>query len=198
MKFCLKICILIIIVVTLSSCFFGPSLLFFDRDADGKPNLVANPDFEKPLSPNKTLPNHWMFISNADYHDALSLDSLKVHSGSRSIKLKNPKQQFLLVSESFPIDNKSAYLSRCYVTSTNPSAGQVVFYFRTFNKIGTCKDSFTSRIKTNSEWQEILLSTGFFKPSAQFARLIISIPADPTNTYWIDNIGSYYVHTFTR
>jgi hypothetical protein len=198
MKWFLIVCMLMACSLFLVSCFFGPSLIFFDRDTIGKPNLVPNPDFEIPLLPDKKLPGDWMFLSTTDYRESLSWDSLTVMSGKKSMKIENPAQQLLLVSESFPIDNKSAYLNRCYVTSKNPSSAPIVLYFRTFDKIGARKDNFTSKLKANGDWQEILLSTGFFKPTAQFARVIISIPMDPENTYWIDNIGSFHVHTFSR
>jgi hypothetical protein len=198
MKLFLIVCILSAMLISLTSCFFGPSLVFFVRDADGKPNLIPNPDFETQSLTDKKLPDSWMFLSTIDYHDVLTWDTDKVENGTKSLKIEKPKQRVLLVSESFPIDNKSAYLNRCYVTSKYPSAAPVVMYFRTFDKIGTRKDNFTSKLKTNNEWNEILLSTGFFKPTAQFARVIISIPMDPENTYWVDNIGSFHVHTFSR
>jgi hypothetical protein len=198
MKWFLVICISVAALMCLTSCFFGPSLIFYDRDTIGKPNLIPNQDFEIPLLPDSKLPNDWMFLSTVDYRETVSWDSLTFLTGKKSLKIKNPKQQLLLVSESFPIDNKSAYLNRCYVASKFPSSSPVVMYFRTFDKVGTRKDNFTSRMKTNSDWQEILLSTGFFKPAAQFARVIISIPMDPENTYWVDNIGSFHVHTFSR
>jgi hypothetical protein len=198
MKWFLLVCCSFAVLISLTSCFFGPSLIFFDQDVIGKPNLIPNPDFETPLLPDKKLPCDWMYLSTIDYKDALSWDSLTVQAGKKSLKIENPQQQLLLVSESFPIDNKSAYLNRCYVTSKYPSATPVVLYFRTFDRIGARKDNFTTKQRTNSNWKEILLSTGFFKPTAQFARVIISIPMDPENTYWVDNIGSFHVHTFSR
>ncbi|HNX00380.1 MAG TPA: hypothetical protein PLE74_01405 [Candidatus Cloacimonadota bacterium] len=190
--------IAVIPLMLLTSCFFGPSLLFFDRDADGKPNLIPDGDFEIAHQTGNQTPNSWMFLSNFDYRNAISWDSLFVQNGKKSLMIKYPEQKVLLVSESFPIDNRSAYLNRCFVRSKYPSITPVVMYFRTFDKIGARKDNFTSKLKSNSTWNEILLSTGFFKPNAQFARVIISIPMDKDNIYWIDNIGSYHVHTFTR
>jgi hypothetical protein len=198
MKWFLLICISVAFLCCLSSCFFGTSLIFFDRDTVGKPNIIPNPDFEEPSLLDKKYPDKWMFLSTVDYKEMLSWDSLNTLTGNKSVKIENPTQQLLLVSESFPIDNKSAYFNRCYVTSKNPSSAPVVMYFRTFDKIGTRKDNFTSKLKTNGDWKEIILSTGFFKPTAQFARIIISIPMDPENTYWVDNTGSFHVHTFTR
>jgi hypothetical protein len=192
---------LIAMLPSLSGCFFGQSLFFFDQDAVGKPNLIPNADFEIPSPQDRALPGNWTFISDAmyiDYMDAISWDSKTVYSGSKSLKIENSKQQILIVSDAFPIDNRSAYFNRCYIKSNKSSLGMVAFYFKTFDKIGTKKDNFIGKIKPGKDWQEILLSTGFFKPTVQFARVIISIPMDPDNTYWIDNIGSYHVHTFTR
>ncbi len=198
MKFVLKACLTVAALICLTSCFFGPSLLFYDRDIIGKPNLISNPDFEMPLLPDKKLPKDWTFLSNADFQNIISWDSLSVQNGDKSIKIDGPTQQILIVSEAFPVDNRSAYVNRCYVRSKVPSATPVTLYFRTFDKIGNRKDSYMNKLKTITYWQEILLSTGFFHPSVQFARVIISIPIDPENTYWVDNIGSYHVHAFSR
>lgn len=182
----------------LSSCFLGSSLLFLESDAVGKPNLVANSDFESKTKQNNQLPPGWILNpSGLLLRETIVCDPTVYASGTQSLKVVNTQRRLILLSEPFRIDPWNGYYIRASVKTANPRGAEIILRIQTYAADGTITNNFRTRIKSDSDWKRGSISAGFIKKKSTFARVLVVIP--PTEEYpiWIDDVGCFSVHRFT-
>jgi hypothetical protein len=187
------------VCLLLSSCFFGSTLLYLDSDSQGKTNILKNHDFERSSNDDNQLPEGWYIVSSIkDEVVQMSLDSLVVHSGKKSIRIRNSSKNLFLVSEAFKVNYTGGYYARGYFKAEKRTKKPLRLYFWAYNDAGDKVNSFQRSIKARPEWRRVGISAGFMKNSASFARIAIFIPKASDNTIWIDDAGCYLVHQFNR
>jgi len=191
--------ILLCISLFLSSCFWGTSLLFLDSDSQGKLNLVPNSGLEKSDKSNPELPEGWLIVSTlTDKSEPVTLDSTIVQSGKKSLKIANSKKDMYIVSDAFQVNYTGGYYSKFSIRSAKPMQKPARLYFWAYDNRGNKKNSFRKSIKARTDWKRASISAGFLKNSVSFARVAIFIPKDTDNTIYIDDVGCYLVHQFTK
>jgi len=191
--------IFVSICLLLSSCFMGSSLLFLDSDSQNKPNLVGNPSFENPDSKNHALPEGWYLVSTAaNKSEPVALDSISVVSGSKSLRIVNSSKDMYLVSDAFRVVSDGGYYAKFSIRAQKKMDKSTRIFFWAYDDTGAKKNSFRKSIKARTDWKKASISAGFLNKSVSFARIAIFIPKDSGNTIWIDDIGCYMVHQFTK
>jgi len=195
----MKITVLCILAVSLlSGCFFGPSLIISEQAIVGRPNLVLNPDFETKDRYIETLPANWLVISSSKNNREVSLDKTAPHKGDSCLRVTNPSTSLLIASDAFPVDYRHAYYCSVNARSLNRLSGKVTFIMRTFDSNGNKLNQTTHNMSLTSNWKRFSFSSGFFKKKVAFARLIVSIPKEETNTIWIDDLGCFEVYKIVK
>lgn len=195
----LLLLILLCISLFLGSCFWGTSLLFLDSDSKDKPNLVPNNSFEKADSRNPELPDGWLIVSTlTDSSEPVALDSTIVQTGKKSLMITNSKKDMYIVSDAFQVNYTGGYYTKFSIKSIKPMQKPARLYLWAYDSSGNKRNSFRKSIKAKSDWKRASISAGFLKNSVSFARVAIFIPKDSGNTIYIDDVGCFLVHQFTK
>lgn len=191
--------ILLVMCLLIGSCFMGSSLLFLDSDSQGKTNLLPNHEFKIKDKKNHQIPDSWYIISSAENRiEPVFIDSLKTHSGGYSLKIVNPTKDLYVVSDAFRVNFTGGYYSRLYMSSSKPMQKKAKLYFWGYDAGGKKVNTFGKGVRTKGDWKRASISAGFLNNNISFARIAVFIPKDENNTYWIDDIGCYLVHQFTK
>lgn len=186
-----------LLCLVISSCFMGSSLLFLESDAIGKPNLVANPDFENRAKFINRLPPGWIVNPRGLLlSETIAYDPAEYFTGKQSLKFVNTQRKLTLLSEPFRIDPWNGYYIKASFKSGNPSGTDIILRFQTYADDGTITNNFNRKIKTDSDWSKATISAGFIKKSATFARVLLIIPPTLDYPIWIDDVGCFSVHRF--
>lgn len=188
--------LLLILLVIISSCFFGSIMNFSEKDIVGKENVVFNPSFENGEFEANSMPEDWMVLNKPE--NQIFWDDNYRHSGGKSLKIQYPKSKINIISDAFPIDAEAVYYSRCFVKSSYQSNHPVTIRFLAFNSKGKRVNKFSSKGYPGEDWTQIDLTSGFLKSTARFGRIIISIPKKPDKIFWLDDIDSYNVYKIQK
>ncbi|MBN1327797.1 MAG: hypothetical protein JW996_07590 [Candidatus Cloacimonetes bacterium] len=191
--------ILLILIVSSSlmflGCAFGSIFNISDNDVTDKSNIVLNSSFEEGDIDMEHFPFNWHVLE--EQYDMIRLDNTNFRSGNSSILIQNPDQKIALVSESFTIDPTSVYYSRCFVKSDSQTKKPLTLYLFAFNDNGDRVNSYSKEFYPGDDcWSKIDFVTGFFQSSATTGRIVINIPDDSEQNFWIDDAESYQLHRF--
>jgi hypothetical protein len=184
------------LILLINACGVGFVMNFTDSELKNSENLVPNPGFEKGTYSYETLPDDWLVLEKKDkvvfWDDSISLNE------SKSIKVKNPSKKLTLISDAFLLNPESVYFASCYLKSDVMSVKNVVMYFHAFDDNGKKVNQFSRKLSPDTNWSRLALSIGFLKSSAKFGRITIMFPIDANNTYWVDDVNCFKVHSFQK
>lgn len=193
-----RICWLMLITLTLSSCFVSSSLLFTESDIQDSKNLVANPGFAPySLSPTEALKGWSILVEpySADY-DKIRIDPTVALEGETSLKISASDKDLMLISEPFKVRRYGGYYARVMLKTDSPNPPQVTLRMITFKENGKVTNRFKEKSTVFSDWNRMAVSAGFLRPGVSFGRISILIPPFTEGSVWIDDAGCWEVHGF--
>ena len=183
-------------LLILAGCFSGFVMNLSEQDIHNKINLVPNFSFEEGEYNYNAMPDKWMVLDKPK--KVVFWDKDTFYGGNKSLKIEHPSKSIKIISDSFIIDPGAVYFIKAFVKSQKTTSSQVIINFFVFNIEGKKVNIFKKKFFVEDKWTKLTLTSGFFKSSAKFARVIITIPRKPDNTFWVDNIGVYAVHSFMK
>jgi hypothetical protein len=182
----------ILSLLLLSGCIIGSGLNITDKDLVGKPNLLANGDFE--TVSNAATPPGWMALARSDQLVAARADSSNTQQGRYALRVKGQANPIWLYSEDIPVQSRSLYYCRLWVRSSGPDQLPVTLKVAAFDATGNCVDAVDYRYVPRAEWFRMEVNTGLFKKTAVSARVIVGIPSGAKTSYWLDDAAPYEVY----
>ncbi len=190
-----------LIIALLAGCFFGSTLNFTAADAEGKPNLIANPGFEDGVygvyNPS-SLPADWMVMrAKSDISEVSWVDTGAIE-GERCIRIKGEKNTVSLISESFAVEPFTAYYNHINIRASRESGDRIECFFIVFDEEGNKLDQDIHVVTADEDWQKIEFNSAIYNSYARFARIIITINSTSDRILWIDDVGSYQVFRFNE
>lgn len=186
------------LLLMLSSCVVGSTLLFTERDVENSPNLVINHSFD-PFSTvaEEALKGWSVHLDPPGSGDSpVIIDPKVTKEGNTSLRIDASNRSVLILSDSFQVRRYGGYYLRSYFKTDSPLPPQVQLRFIAFKDNGKIVNRFRSRIKLHTDWHRGTISAGFIKPGAKFGRLGIFIPPFKEGSIWIDEAGCFEVHGF--
>ncbi len=192
-----KILFLIISIgFVLTACIASSGLSFSKKDVRDLPNLVQNFGFEKSADSVGVL-EHWTVMDDSVRKFAKVTD--KEHfEGKKALEIKNPEKDVLIISDAFEIDNKGGYYSYCHLKVLNKTNKKITVLFFAFDENGKRKDRYRERYTISKDWKQYDISSGFFDKNVQYGRIIISLPKDKNQIYYLDDVESFKVYKFHK
>ncbi len=181
-----------------SSCIVHSSLVYFDKDTEGVPNLLSNPGFDAfSLDPDQALLG-WSIYSEGDGNQSIyaAIDPKVALQGSTSLRIDASDQTVVLYSDAFKVRRYGGYYVRLNAKSSEPEGPQITTRLITFWENGRVFSRFKSKMKTSNEWSKDTISAGFLKPGVSFGRIQIVIPPFEKGSVWLDDAGCWEVHHF--
>ncbi|HOC94375.1 MAG TPA: hypothetical protein PK802_00990 [Candidatus Cloacimonadota bacterium] len=186
------------ILLLCSSCIVHSSLVYFDKDTEGVPNLLSNPGFDAfSLDPDQALLG-WSIYSEGGGDKAIyaAIDPKVALQGSTSLRIDASDQTVVLYSDAFKVRRYGGYYVRLNAKSSEPEGPQITTRLITFWENGRVFSRFKSKMKTSNEWSKDTISAGFLKPGVSFGRIQIVIPPFEKGSVWLDDAGCWEVHHF--
>jgi len=188
--------LIIAVALVTAGCFFGSIIDFSEQDIKGKENVIFNSGFEVGNFDVEPIPVGWTALNVQE--ELISSDLDIFSSGQRSLRIDHPNKKINLISESFPIDPEAVYFTRCYLKANYQSNHAVEVLFVAFDSKGKQVNKFKTKGYPIEDWTKVMLTTGFFKPTARFGRIIITFPNRPDKVFWVDDVESYDVYTIQK
>ena len=185
---------LLIIIALLSGCAFGTISRFSEKDTEGKTNVIANSSFEEGEYYSTNIPEGWV-VSN-EMENSIIWEEEAHDESDRCLKIQNSEQKTNLISDEFIINSQSVYYTKCHIKSEKPTSEPVKLYLLAFDKKGNKVNEYCQEVVLDTQWNLVELTSGFFNQDAVVGHILISIPEDKDNVYWIDDVESYNVHKF--
>ncbi|MDI9529383.1 MAG: hypothetical protein QM233_05570 [Candidatus Cloacimonadota bacterium] len=186
------------VLLLCSSCIVHSSLVYFDKDTEGVPNLLSNPGFDAfSLDPDQALLG-WSIYSEGDGNQSIyaAIDPKVALQGSTSLRIDASDQTVVLYSDAFKVRRYGGYYVRLNAKSSEPEGPQITTRLITFWENGRVFSRFKSKMKTSNEWSKDTISAGFLKPGVSFGRIQIVIPPFEKGSVWLDDAGCWEVHHF--
>lgn len=187
---------LVFVMLLLSSCFVGSSLIFFESDAAGKPNLVSNPGFVPAQNAQANLQGWTLINIDESMKIPVSYDYESTAEGKSSLRFDPSEQDIVIVSDPFHVRRYGGYYVRASIRSTADLLKKVQLRFFTYDENGKQINKFQHKIKPGQDWDRHTISAGFIDTRSSFGRVAILIPAFSKGSVWIDDIGAFDVHSF--
>lgn len=194
--FCLLITAL---ALMLTSCFVHSSLIFFDKDTAGVPNLISNPGFSAySLDPRDALLGWNVSLQGESGvpRTLVFIDGEEAIQGSSSLRVDASPNTVVITSDAFRVNRYGGYYSRLWTKSSQINGPQITLRFITFKSDGKLDRQYKVRQKAKDNWQKQTISAGFLKPGVSFGRLQIVIPPFENGSVWVDDTGCWEVHRF--
>ncbi|MDP8268859.1 MAG: hypothetical protein P9L97_09045 [Candidatus Tenebribacter davisii] len=188
--------VIIVVLAVLSSCFFGSVMDFSEKDIKDKKNEVFNTSFEIGDYDLHKLPDGWYLLEDTSKY--ILWDNETSKTGSKCLKIENPKDKINIISDSFPIDADHVYYSRLFMKTNYNSNQSITIRFLAFDEKGKRVSKFSEHGLPRQDWTQIDITSGFLKSTARFGRIIISIPRKSDKIYWLDDIESYAVYRIQK
>ena len=187
----------IVALLLLNSCFMGSSILFLESDAEGKPNLILNPEFDTDPQSSQSMPQGWMLMGSSRNNEAsICCDRAVFLAGTQSLRIKNSRKHLMIISDAFRINGQSGYYIKASAKSTNLRGSKIKLHFIAYNAAGNIRNTFKSSLWTTDNWKKTTISAGFLKKDVNFGRVLIIVPPTEDETIWIDDLGCFQVHHF--
>ncbi len=191
----------IVCVFMIAGCFFGSTLNFTAADAEGKPNIVANPGFENGVygvyNPN-SLPADWMVMRAKNGLSEVSWVDTGASEGDRCLRIKGEKNTVSVISESFAVEPFTAYYNHINLRASRESDDRIECFFIVFDEDGKKLDQDMHVVSIDEDWQKIEFNSAIYNSYARFARIIVTINSTSDRIVWIDDVGSYQVYRFNE
>ncbi len=179
------------IIFIISSCFYGSISDFSEEDINGQKNELYNPSFEEGEYAAVNMPTGWVAL-DAKPHDIV-WDNEFAKDGGKSLRI-DANKKIVLVSEAFSLKPNNVYYSRVFARTQDEFTQNVSISFVTFNKNGKKLDKFSITHQVGNKWEPVNITTGFFKGSAVFGRVVITVNTRSGHPVWLDQTGSYMVY----
>jgi hypothetical protein len=179
------------VIFMVSSCFYGSISDFSEADIKGKENELYNPDFEEGEYSAETIPEGWVAL-DAKPNDII-WDNQFAKDDGKSLRIDTDKK-VVLVSEAFSLKPNNVYYSRVFARTKDEFTQNVSISVVTFNKNGKKLDKYSVTHQVADKWKPVNITTGFFKGSAVFGRVIITVNTSKGHPVWLDQAGSYLVY----
>ena len=192
----MKLIILQVIVILLIGCGVGFVVDFREQNIDFEENMIVNSGFEKGNYYNDNLPENWFVLEKTN--GRIFWDNEIALNGKKSLRIQNPDQKISILSDAFSINSQAVYLCKAYIKNANVSTNPVIISFYAFDKNGKKVNKFSQKVYTHKKWTELKLTSGFLKSGAKYGRVKITIPHERKNTFWLDDVGCFYIHSFTK
>ena len=192
----MKLFYILLIGFVLSSCGVGFVMNLTDSDLEESLNMIFNSGFENGDYNYESIPPDWVVLDDKD--EKVFWDNEIAHNGSKSLKFQETNQKFTLISEAFPLNTQAIYHTRCYVKAKKLFTKNVQIFFHAFDKNGKEVNQYHRKMLPDQNWKALELTSGFLKSSAKFGRVTIMIPHDEDNSYWIDDVKCYHLHSFQK
>lgn len=189
---------LLLVAITLSSCFVSSSLLFTESDIQESKNLLANPGFAPySLSPKEALKG-WSFQVEpfSAAYDKIRIDPKEALEGDSSLQISASDKDILLISEPFNVRRYGGYYSRVMLKTDSAKAPQISMQMITFKENGKITNRFKEKSTPTVAWTRLAVSAGFLRPGVNFGRISIHIPPFSEGSVWLDDAGCWEVHGF--
>lgn len=185
------------VLTLVSGCFMGSTILFLEKDAIGKPNMLANPGFAKDPKLEQTMPHGWLLMG-ADQASGteVSCDNMQSIVGENSLKIEKSTRHLMIVSDSFNINHQGGYFVKASAKSSSEKGPKLKLRFIAYNQSGAIRNTFSANLKTTQSWKKATISAGFLKQNVHFGRVIILVPPTGEDTVWLDDLGCFQVHHF--
>ncbi|MDZ4181896.1 MAG: hypothetical protein U1B83_03380 [Candidatus Cloacimonadaceae bacterium] len=186
------------LILVLSSCIVRSSLMFFDSDTVGVPNLLFNPGFNAySLDPAQALKG-WSVITEPQGGDnrMIVIDTNQAFEGQTSLRIDASEKTVMIMSDAFQVERYGGYYVRLHARSSHSAGPQVSVRFISFRQDGRINNRFNSKIKTGTDWKKGSISAGYLKPGVSFGRVAIMVPPFSEGSVWLDNAGCWKVHHF--
>lgn len=187
---------IVIVFLLLAGCVFGPVGNFSDKDIKNSQNEIYNSSFELTAENSKNILQGWTLIDDSTAEIALT--NQEFNQGKLSLKIANPGKKISLISDSFSIDPQSIYYNQISFKTNYKSNHPVKFMFVAFDAAGKKINTFKTKCYPDDIWTKCDLTTGYFKPKARFARIIITIPARKDKIFWVDDVESYKIYKIQK
>jgi hypothetical protein len=194
MKNRVLIAALSVVLLLASSCLIRSSLVYFDKDTVGVPNLLTNPGFNAySLDPGEALLG-WTVQSSGNRK--VFIDGREAIQGNTSLRIDASQNTVILLSDAFKVSRYGGYYTRLLSRSSLPKGPQITLRFITFKPDGSLDRKFRVKLKTGNTWEKATISAGFLKPGVSFGRVQIEIPPFEEGSLWLDDSGCWEVHRF--
>ncbi len=193
----------LILLLSLTSCLVHTSLVYFDKDTEGVPNLVSNAGFSAySLDPREALlgwnvelrgehdhPRNLVFIDSSSpvQRDSLPGTNLRIDASPYTV---------VITSDAFRVNRYGGYYTRIWAKSTEDPGPQIKLRFITFKRDGRIDRQFRTKLKTSSLWNKESISAGFLRQGVTYGRLEIEVPPFEEGSLWLDDTGCWEVHRF--
>lgn len=185
-----------ILLLFSSSCIVHSSLIYFDEDTRGVPNLLSNPGFSPySLDPDVALLG-WTVHTEGESKNPVYIDGRIACEGTTSLRIDASDKTVTLLSDAFQVRRYGGYYARVLALSTQNKGPKITMRFLTFKDNGSVYTKFKSRLRTGREWEKGTISAGFLRPGVSFGRLQIEIPPFSEGSVWLDDTGCWEVHHF--
>lgn len=185
-------------LTSLSSCFVHSSLAYFDKDAEGKPNLLSNPGFSAYSADPAAEPLGWTIEAGESARETplFAIDGQEAAEGNSSLRVDASDQSVVIISDAFRVRRYGGYYTRVRALADSEPGPQLLIQLLTYDDDGELFSRHKASLKTGSEWKKAAISSGFNQPGVSFARLRIEIPAFRDGSVWVDDAGCWEVHRF--
>ena len=191
-------CLLVLLLIFISSCSTVTTLSFTERDVKDSPNLIQNNSFSPYSTIGEEALKGWMvMISPQSITDSpVIIDPDVALEGKTSLRVDASDKAVLILSSPFNVRRYGGYYLRCYFKTNSPHPPRPQLRFIVFKENGKIVNRFKIKAKVNEDWERTTISAGFIKPGARFGRLGIYIPPFKEGSIWIDDTGCFEVHGF--
>ncbi|HNU53716.1 MAG TPA: hypothetical protein PLL58_04355 [Candidatus Syntrophosphaera sp.] len=189
----------LLLLLALSSCLVHTSLVYFDKDTEGVPNLVSNPGFSAySLDPRQALLG-WSVDMQGDSDapkNLVFIDGKEAIQGNSSLRVDASPYTVVITSDAFRVSRYGGYYTRLWAKSSTALGPQINLRFITFKSNGKIDRQFRTKLKSTDTWEKKSISAGFLRPGVAFGRLQITIPPFTEGSVWLDDSGCWEVHRF--
>ncbi len=181
-----------------SSCIVHSSLIYFDEDTQGVPNLISNPGFSPySLDPQAALLGWTVHTEkNGQNKNSVFIDAKEALEGTTSLRIDASPKTVTLLSDAFQVRRYGGYYSRLWARCSEPNGPRITMRFLTFRDNGSVYTKYKANLETSDEWKKETISAGFLRPGVSFGRLQIEIPPFSEGSIWLDDTGCWEVHHF--
>ncbi|MFO8144940.1 MAG: hypothetical protein R6T89_04345 [Candidatus Syntrophosphaera sp.] len=188
----------LVLLLFSSSCIVHSSLIYFDEDTKGVPNLLSNPGFSPYSLDRDVALLGWTVHTEGigEGKNPVFIDGREAYEGNTSLRIDASKNTVTLLSDAFQVRRYGGYYSRVLARSTQEKGPNITVRFLTFRENGSVYTKFKSKMRTGREWKKETISAGFLRPGVSFGRIQIEIPPFSEGSVWLDDAGCWEVHHF--